>query len=931
MGCIQVKKLNDNEIVKSNYIENQNNNCNNIIESNVNKKEDNIILKNNILNNKQETNTEKQITKKTNNKTLNETKQEITEINKTETSKNKSDYNNKITKAEISETDKKKIEKSLQNHFLFKNKSQNIISNIIDSLQMQKLQPNTTLFKKGEKGNYFYIIKEGNLELIAEYGKKILNQNETFGELALIANKERTATVKSLNYCILYLINGKKFREIVSKINEDELLERLNFLKAISIFNILNNIYLNSIALGMLKCEFEKGQMILYEGDIGQSIYIIKYGIVKCFKGEKEVRFLGPRDFFGESAVLFNTTRSLSVTVVENSICYQISESLLIDIIGEEFRNIIISYLSKVSLKKSKYMKLLSNEIFFGKILENCNLKTFNNNDIIYDCKKINDYNKFYVIIYGHFINENNGEILASRNQLFGDEYIKTNSYPNFNIISQDECRTIEFNWDEIFPKLNLNIEKKKAFTLFERIEQLKKISLFQETNEKQLFDIYLTMKKEKFKKGEKIFEEGEKGNKLYFVKKGKIKVFKNSKFIREINEGNYFGELALIINEPRSATVIAEIDSSLLTLTKEDFKSFIDNRMYDYLLKKISLMDNFNLTLDHLFYIKTLGKGKFGNVSLVHNKKNLFAIKAVDRKLADKKKRLIKCYIQERNILLTIDHPFIMKLVKTLKTENYIFFLSEYIAGQTFSKYLSKRTQNQIRNIQDTKFYIATLLIIIDYLNSKNICHRDLKSDNMILNELGYLKLIDFGTSIIIKDFTNTITGTPYYIAPEVLLGKGYGFSCDYWSIGIITYEIYFNSFPFGNNANDPIDIYREVINKNLIIKNGDSKVIQLIKCLLKKKVNERICSLEKAKKLILFKDFKWDDLINFKFESQYCPYVKYIKDMNKYNVKYLNYVNNESENWKSENSSFNSDSSSYSSFDDIDIEYDSSWANNF
>ena len=123
---------------------------------------------------------------------------------------------------------------------------------------MQKLQPNTILFKKGDKGNYFYIIKEGNLEIIAEYGKKILNQDETFGELALIENKERTATVKSINYCILYLLNGKIFREIVSKINEDELLERLNFLKAISIFNVLNNVHLNSIALGMLKCEFEK-------------------------------------------------------------------------------------------------------------------------------------------------------------------------------------------------------------------------------------------------------------------------------------------------------------------------------------------------------------------------------------------------------------------------------------------------------------------------------------------------------------------------------------------------------------------------------------------------------------------------------------------------------------------------------------------------
>ncbi len=161
-------------------------------------------------------------------------------------------------------------------------------------------------------------------------------------------------------------------------------------------------------------------------------------------------------------------------------------------------------------------------------------MKTFNNKDIIYDCEKTKDFNKFSVIIYWNFINERNGEILASRNQLFGEEYIKRNKNPNFNIISQDEWWTIEFNWDEIFPKLNLNVEKKN-------INFIWKNRTFQETNEKQLFDIYLTVKKEKFKKGEKIYEEREKGNKFYFVKKDKFKVYKNSKFVREINEGNYF------------------------------------------------------------------------------------------------------------------------------------------------------------------------------------------------------------------------------------------------------------------------------------------------------------------------------------------------------------------------------------------------------
>ncbi len=900
-------------------------------EINNNKRDENQIINNEITNKEIKENNNEKVPNYNNKKVNinNKIENENQEIKQTtENEINKLEYNNKITKAQISEEDKQKIQISLQNHFLFKNINESIISNIIELLQMQKLQPNITLFNKGDKGNYFYIIKKGKLELIAEYGKKILNQDETFGELALIENKARTATVKSIDYCILYLINGKLFRETVSQINEGELLERLNFLKAISIFSVLDNVHLNSIALGMLKCEFEKGQTILYEGDVGQSIYIIKHGKVKCFKGEKEVRFLGPRDFFGESAVLFNTNRSLSVLVEERSICYQISESLLIDIIGEEYKNIIIYSISKVSFRKSQYMKILANEMFFNKILENCVLKTFDNKALVYDIKNPNGFNKFYIIISGNFIKESTGEILASRIQLYGDIFIKRNSNPEFNIIAQDECRTIEFNWDEILPKLNLNIEKRKVLTLFERIEQLKQISLFHETNENKLVDIYLTMKKEKFKKGEKIFEEGEKGNKLYLVKKGKIKVFKNSKFIREINEGNCFGEVALLINEPRSATVIADTDISLLTLTKEDFNNFIDKRMLAYLTHKISLMDNFNLTLEHLYFIKNLGKGKFGNVSLVHNNKNYFAIKAVNKKAADKQKILIKYFIQERNILLTIDHPFIMKLVKTLKTENHIFFLLEYISGQTFGKYLSERTQKQLKNIEETKFYIATLLIIINYLNQNNICHRDLKPDNMILNELGYLKLIDFGTSIIIKDFTNTITGTPYYIAPEVLLGKGYGFSCDYWSIGIITYEIYYNSYPFGKDANDPMDVYREVIKKNLIIKNGDSKIIQLIQYLLKKKVNERVCSLEKAKKLNIFKDFKWNDLLDLKLEPQYIPRVNQLKSFQEYKMKYTSYMIKQVENNKSESNSL---LSSYEDEEDKDIDYDPNWANNF
>jgi cGMP-dependent protein kinase len=168
---------------------------------------------------------------------------------------------------------------------------------------------------------------------------------------------------------------------------------------------------------------------------------------------------------------------------------------------------------------------------------------------------------------------------------------------------------------------------------------------------------------------------------------------------------------------------------------------------------------------------------------------------------------------MQEKRLMLSIDHPFIVKLVKTIKNENYYFFLMEYVNGCTFDDYLNKKKGR--RNITETKFFAAIMLTMVDYLNDKKIAHRDIKPSNIMVNSNGYLKLIDFGTATNIEDFTQTIIGTPHYIAPEVLFGKGYAFSCDYWSIGICLYEIFYGYYPFGNNSTDIMDVYKSIMHK--------------------------------------------------------------------------------------------------------------------
>jgi cGMP-dependent protein kinase len=139
-----------------------------------------------------------------------------------------------------------------------------------------------------------------------------------------------------------------------------------------------------------------------------------------------------------------------------------------------------------------------------------------------------------------------------------------------------------------------------------------------------------------------------------------------------------------------------------------------------------------------------------------------------------------------------------------------------------------------------------------------------------------GYLKMIDFGTAKVLKDYTSTIIGTPHYIAPEILQGKGYSLSCDFWSLGICMYEIFYGMYPFGHTANEVIDIYKEVLKKNLSFPSESSKyqnINAFIKDLLAKKVNERVCNVSKLKQKPFFENFDFSKLNDFQLEPPYKP----------------------------------------------------------
>ena len=135
--------------------------------------------------------------------------------------------------------EKKELKTYLTNHYLFKDKSLKIIESLLKKIEVITFEPDTIIFNEGDTGEFFYIIKEGSVESFCKKfpNKKILNKGETFGELALLERKKRTETIKTIDDVILYQLDGKIVRNIVKKINQNELKERLEFISLLFFLN----------------------------------------------------------------------------------------------------------------------------------------------------------------------------------------------------------------------------------------------------------------------------------------------------------------------------------------------------------------------------------------------------------------------------------------------------------------------------------------------------------------------------------------------------------------------------------------------------------------------------------------------------------------------------------------------------------------------
>ena len=844
-----------------------------------------------------------------------------------------------INEHEMPLLDEENIIKILKNNDYFQDQTNDIFNLVLNETIYISVFKGMKIYDINDTSNYFFIINKGSVNLEKNENNRQHNENshkktfgpwESFGEISFYNGKARNEIMVANDYVELYAIDSESFRELLKRNNEIILKEKYNFLNNISIFESLDKISKYNVAQKLKKREFTPNTKIIKKGEIGEKLYIIKEGIVSCRIGMKEIRKLSNNEYFGQNAILMEVKRGADIITLQKCICYEISKNDLKEALSEDYIDVILLCFFNYCINNNQYMKQIIIESLINNIFRCFSLKQYHKKEHIFSPKSADESKKNrkrLIIIVSGSIYEN-GNLLAEQGKILGEEIFQ--DYNNKNIsddmIAYPDCITLEASIDDLAKVMKIDLNKEKPYNILRYINKLKKSYLFKNLSENTLESIAKNMKKEKFNKGDYIIKEGTYGNTFYLISKGKVTITKDGKPLRVLEQGECLGEKSLLSNDSlRTASAVAEDKVICYVIYKKEFDMILsDSNTRQYLLKKLAFQ-NTDIQLSDLFYIKFLGKGKFGSVSLVHNKQNIYAIKAISIKMVEREKMLWKYFVNERSIMLNLDHPFIVKMVKSLRNQNYCFILMEFVNELNLDDHLSKkRTRN---NIYETQFYIGSMLLMLDYLQKKYIAHRDIKPSNIMIDTNGYLKMIDFGTAKVLKDYTSTIIGTPHYIAPEILQGKGYSLSCDFWSLGICMFEIFYGIYPFGNSANEVIEIYKDVLKKNLVFPSESSKfsnVNSFIKELLTKKVNERLCNVSKLKHKPFFEGFDFNKLNDFQLNPPYKPVKNDLTKFFKETTPYESVLKEDKENTQNHKKKKKND-------DEDDEDYNPNWFEEF
>ncbi|GAX76576.1 hypothetical protein CEUSTIGMA_g4022.t1 [Chlamydomonas eustigma] len=458
------------------------------------------------------------------------------------------------------------------------------------------------------------------------------------------------------------------------------------------------------------------------------------------------------------------------------------------------------------------------------------------------------------------------------------------------------------------------------------------------------------------YQQGQKVITEGDNGDLFYIIKEGEALVFQGQgqRKVNHLFKADFFGERALLNDEPRIATVEASTKLVCLTLKRDTFTEILGpleqlmkrEKSPQVVAQKLAKLqprgsnqrpaaevlikrkkkgkngvESWEVVrakghLDEVQELRkggsmavdpeakdantlvltegtVLGGGAFSRVSIVNEDSTgrVYALKRMRKSAVVQCPEHVYC---EQAITKNVAHPFCIRQYASFQDKYHLYFLFDLMSGGDLmdvlvaeAKVINRRVPESswqvaclapnVKMLQGmseelAKFYIASVLLALEYLHNNNIVYRDLKPENVFIDVNGHVKLGDFGFAKILDSGNRTYTfcGTPGYVAPENVLAHGYNFSVDWWGLGVVMYVLLTGRQPFSTpKTDDPMVVMRRIVDENYVVKYPpyiSPAAKDLISRLLERKPARRIGMLSgratDVKKHKWFEGFNWAEM---------------------------------------------------------------------
>mmetsp|Transcript_13885 Transcript_13885/g.20276 ORF Transcript_13885/g.20276 Transcript_13885/m.20276 type:complete len:772 (+) Transcript_13885:154-2469(+) len=629
------------------------------------------------------------------------------------------------------------------------------------------------------------------------------------------------------------------------------------------------------------------GTVIIQQGDIGDFFYVVEDGHVSFSVDGNHVGACTRGASFGELALLYNCPRA--ATCVSNSACR------LWKVDQYTFRHMLANNTANQQkdvhdvLRKVPFLSELDDRMLL-KISDALTTVTFHAGERIINKGDVGEV--FYILREGsakvHDIGFGDSQYVDQHlgpSDFFGEGALLTGEARMANVTATSNCSCLCLSRDT-FEKTLGPLQDLIDSSAMKRV--LMGIPIFANSQFQpfEMARLNELITEEKFNAGDILAEEGKSLKQcLFIIQKGKITVANDNGLINNLTKGDYFGEKTLQADEGSvsHATITVEEQAICGVLTKQSIESVIGSlsRLGKAMSNKNKLI---SLKLNELKKIRILGVGTFGKVWLVsHTRtKKPYALKMLNKREIIGHHQ-VEGVIREKNIMASIDHPFVVNLVATTQDDRNLYMIVDLVQGGELFSVIHTETRDGVPNT-NARFYAACILESLSHLHHRHICYRDLKPENVLVDSGGYCQLVDLGFAKIVMDKTYTLCGTPEYLAPEIILSKGHDKGVDYWAFGVLIYEMLVGRSPFYSYGTDQVSLFKRIVQVKYSFPPGgivNETAQDLIQRLIVRRQSNRFGCLARGDMDI--RDHAWFGVIETEkllFKNIPAPWIPQIKD---------------------------------------------------